>query len=274
MFVTVSIVALAGFAAVYRGNVVAKPAAPTKERVMPTKKYTKPPAAELKSKLTPEQYEVTQESGTEPPFRNAYWDNHEPGLYVDVVVGRAAVQLDRQVRLRHGLAELHAAASSRAGVAREDRQQLRHGADRGALAGRRLAPGARVRRRAGARRGLRYCINSASLRFVPADKLEAEGYGEYRALFRAAGAAAANGTPRGASVTRETAILAGGCFWGMEEILRKIPGVLETEVGYTGGTIAEPDLRGRARRDAPATPSRCGSCSTRSKLSYEDLLEK
>ena len=61
---TVTIVALAGFAAVYRGNVVAKPAAPQKERVMSTKKYTKPPAAEIKSKLTSEQYEVTQSSGT------------------------------------------------------------------------------------------------------------------------------------------------------------------------------------------------------------------
>src|ERR1041384_5018653 len=89
IFWSVFVVVLAGFAALYRGNVVARPAAPAKEkeRVMSTKKYPKPPAAEIKSRLTPEQYEVTQASGTEPPFHNAYWDNHKPGLYVDVVTG-------------------------------------------------------------------------------------------------------------------------------------------------------------------------------------------
>ena len=54
---------------------------------MSDKKYTKPPAAEIKNKLTSEQYEVTQACGTEPPFRNAFWDNHKPGLYVDIVTG-------------------------------------------------------------------------------------------------------------------------------------------------------------------------------------------
>ena len=78
----------------------------------------------------------------------------------------------------------------------------------------------------------------------------------------------------GCEATLETAVLAGGCFWGMEDILRKIPGVLETEVGYTGGATDAPDLRGRAARATPATPSRCASCSTRSKLTYADLLEK
>src|SRR5690242_17414280 len=87
MFLTVSVAALAGFAVLYRGNVVARPATPQKERVMSTKKYAKPPAAEIKTRLTAEQYEVTQASGTEPPFRNAYWDNHKPGIYVDVVTG-------------------------------------------------------------------------------------------------------------------------------------------------------------------------------------------
>ena len=54
---------------------------------MSTQEVHEAPAAEIKSKLTPEQYEVTQACGTEPPFRNAYWDNHKPGLYVDVVTG-------------------------------------------------------------------------------------------------------------------------------------------------------------------------------------------
>jgi peptide methionine sulfoxide reductase msrA/msrB len=79
----------------------------------------------------------------------------------------------------------------------------------------------------------RFCINSASLRFIPVDKLEAEGYGRYLSAFAGAKTHAAK-TQR-----REVVELAGGCFWGMQEILRHIPGVLQTEVGYTGGAVAE-----------------------------------
>jgi peptide methionine sulfoxide reductase msrA/msrB len=87
--------------------------------------------------------------------------------------------------------------------------------------------------------GQRYCINSASLRFIPAEKLTAEGYGRYAALFPNV---KQNGAPGSAAqVATETAILAGGCFWGMEDIIRSIPGVLATDVGYTGGTLDKPD---------------------------------
>jgi peptide methionine sulfoxide reductase msrA/msrB len=74
--------------------------------------------------------------------------------------------------------------------------------------------------------GKRYCMNSAALRFVPLEKLAAEGYGRYLPAF--------------AKVETETALLAGGCFWGMQDLLRKQPGVLSTEVGYTGGTTPDP----------------------------------
>ena len=80
--------------------------------------------------------------------------------------------------------------------------------------------------------GLRYCMNSAAMRFIPVEKLIDEGYEQYLPAFEKAGALAKD------SGERETAILAGGCFWGMEEILRNIPGVVGTEVGYTGGTVA------------------------------------
>jgi len=142
--------------------------------------------------------------------------------------------------------------------------------------------------------GQRYCINSASLRFIPVAKLEAEGYGAYRKLFAGApGAAApaggassaapaaaatnsctspAPGQAAGCAATLETAILAGGCFWGMEDILRKVPGVLETEAGYVGGTLANPtyeDVHHGTTGHAEAVRI----VFDPSKLAYADLLE-
>jgi peptide methionine sulfoxide reductase msrA/msrB len=134
--------------------------------------------------------------------------------------------------------------------------------------------------------GTRYCINSASLRFVPVAKLEAEGYGRYLPLFGKTAvpaavhkAAAANSCVRpkpgekpGCEATIEEAVLAGGCFWGMQEILRKIPGVVDTEVGYTGGPTPHPtyeDLHTGRSGHAEAVRIYFDP----KKLSYADLLE-
>jgi methionine-S-sulfoxide reductase len=84
--------------------------------------------------------------------------------------------------------------------------------------------------------GLRYCINSASLSFIHLDDLEARGYGEYRQLF--------GSDHEGAEMSEgKKAILAGGCFWGMQDLIRRQPGVVSTRVGYTGGRNANATYR-------------------------------
>lgn len=147
---------------------------------MPT--YHKNP--EVVSRLSPEQFSVTQQNATEPPFRNAYWDNEEPGLYVDVVSGEPlftsmdkfdsgcgwpsftkpieAVNIVEKHDTSHGMIRTEvrsSAADSHLGHVFPDGPP-----DRG---------------------GLRYCINSASLRFIPLSQLETEGYGDYCKLFQA-----------------------------------------------------------------------------------------
>lgn len=250
---------------------------------MSKRTYTKPSDAELRKKLTPMQYEVTQHDATEPPFRNAFWDHHEEGLYVDVVTGEPLfssrdkfdsgtgwpsftkpVESDRVIEkpdLSHGMVRVE--VRSRSG-----NSHLGHVFDDG-------PPPTRQR----------YCINSAALRFIPVAALESEGYAEYKALFQdkspaPSRAAEANvcvapepGQKADCQTTLETAILAGGCFWGMEDILRTIPGVLETDVGYTGGTTKNPTYEQvKTGRTGHAEAVRV--VFDPKKLSYADLLEK
>jgi peptide methionine sulfoxide reductase msrA/msrB len=211
----------------------AAPAQTARVTVKDEKTYPKPSDADLKRTLTPMQYEVTQEAATEPPFRNAYWDNHEAGIYVDVTTGEPLFSstdkfdsgsgwpsftkpIQKQVVTEHkdiAFGMVRVEVRSKSGDA-----HLGHVFDDGPSD----------------KGGLRYCINSASLRFIPVSKLEAEGYGEYAKLFQSIG------SKEKTNVKTETAYLAGGCFWGMEELLRKIPGVVETEVGYTGGHLDNP----------------------------------
>ena len=191
--------------------------------------------------LTPEQFHVTQEAGTEAPFRNEYWDNHESGIYVDVVSGQPLFSSADKFDSGTGWPSFTRPIDPDAVVTKTDWKMLMprteaRSSGAGSHLGHIFKDGPRE---AG---GKRYCMNSASLRFVPLAALEAQGYGEYRALFEAKDAAAddAQTTASGPGViTRvpgtETAVLAGGCFWGMEDLIRRQPGVVSTRVGYTGG---------------------------------------
>lgn len=142
----------------------------------------KPNDADLQKKLTPEQYRVTQMCGTEPAFRNEYWDNHRDGIYVDVVSGEPLfTSLDKfdsgsgwpsftkplekgnvaeKTDGSHGMERVEVRSS-------KGDSHLGHVFDDGPSD----------------KGGLRYCINSASLKFIPVEKLKEEGYGQYLPLF-------------------------------------------------------------------------------------------
>jgi peptide-methionine (R)-S-oxide reductase len=145
--------------------------------------YRKDP--EAISRLTPEQYKVTQENGTEPPFRNEYWDNKEPGIYVDVVSGEPLFASASKFDSRSGWPSFTVPIEPGNVVERRDFSHLMfrtevRSAHGGSHLGHLFHDGPKE---AG---GLRYCINSAALRFIPVDDLEREGYGAYTELFEPA----------------------------------------------------------------------------------------
>ncbi len=196
------------------------------------RKFTKD--EEAIRKLSPEQYRVTQQSGTEPPGTGEYLDNHEPGIYVDVVSGEPLFASSDKFESGCGWPSFTKPIEP-ANVNELRGHHARHGSNRGALHARGQPSRARISRRSQRPRWIAL-LHQLSVAAVHSPRRHG-GRGLRRVLEPSGGYA----------MNKERAVLAGGCFWGVQDLIRRYDGVLSTRVGYTGGSNSQRDVSQSSR---------------------------